>query len=247
MQISPANPRIVAVGLNGLLVTFSDELSDLANLAALSLKAEVDALCLTGVRETTTSLASTFVVYDPQQLPLSELKARIVELLQSNNAPRANFESGRKRWTIPAVFDDPDYGPQLHEAASLAGVSADTAIAQICAEPLRVLTIGFAPGQPYLGPLPPNWDIPRQTGLTKQVPMGAITVAIRQIVLFAGPSPTGWRQIGQCNFRLFRPAAPSPFVLGAGDEVQFRAVDRQTFTTLHGQSPDGGATWEALP
>ena len=32
--------------------------------------------------------------------------------------------------------------------------------------------------------------------LNAEVPAGALVTAVRQLVLFANPSPTGWRQIG---------------------------------------------------
>ena len=97
-------------------------------------------------------------------------------------------------------------------------------------------TIGFAPGQPYLGELPEAWDIPRQTALTDRVPIGALTVAIRQLVLFSVSTPTGWRHIGQTAFRPFRPDAETPFVLRPGDEVIFEATDRECYERLRGMA-----------
>jgi len=249
MELSNTYPKFVSVGLNGLLITFADHLTDDANRAALALRAGIDALGIEGVSETTTSLTSTFVIYDPQILPQDALRSQIETLLAGRDWGAGKLPANRRLWHIPAVFDDPEHGPQLAEAARLAGVDPAEAVAQICRDPLRVLTIGFAPGQPYLGTLPENWNIPRQTGLTKQVPMGAITVAIRQIVLFAGPSPTGWRQVGQCGFRLFRPESEAPFVLSAGDEIKFFPVSAAEFAEICNADTtgDAGATWEALP
>ncbi len=225
-----------------MLITFADELEDAANSAAFAFRAAIDALNLAGVLETSTSLTSAFVVYDPHILPQATLKDQITSLLNARDWSCADLPQNRKLWHIPAVFD----GPQLDEAAKLAGVTAQTAIEELCQKPLRVLTIGHAPGQPYLGSLPPNWNIPRQTGLTKQVQTGAITVAIRQIVLFSGPSPTGWRQVGRCDFRCFRPEQDNPFSLSPGDAVRFEPVDEATFETMR-KAGNGGATWETLP
>lgn len=229
------------VGLNGMLITFSDKLSDAANRAAFAFRAAVESCGMAGVVETSTSLTSTFVVYDPLTLPLNTLKGRLAELLATQDWGKMALPSNRTLWRIPAVFD----GPQLDEAAKLAKVSPATAIDQICEAPLRILTIGHAPGQPYLGTLGPNWNIPRLSGMTKQVQTGAITVAIRQIVLFSGPSPTGWRQVGQCAFRCFRPELEHPFSLSPGDEVQFYPVDPDTFAKVR-LVGNGGATSEVL-
>jgi len=109
-----------------------------------------------------------------------------------------------------------------------------------------VQTIGFAAGQPYLGELDDAWNIPRQTELTERVPEGALTVAIRQLVLFSVSTPTGWRHVGQTGFRLFRPESETPFVLRPGDEVIFVKTDAERLHNMRNDGPDGGATCEDL-
>ncbi len=107
-------------------------------------------------------------------------------------------------------------------------------------------TIGFAPGEPYLGELPDCWDIPRQTKLTDKVPACALVVAIRQLVLFSVTTPTGWRHIGQTAFRVFRPEDKTPFILRPGDEVQFIPTTPDKLANMAANDPNGGATSEAL-
>ena len=120
------------------------------------------------------------------------------------------------------------------------------AIASISQTRVRVQTIGFAPGQPYLGELPECWNIPRQTRLTDNVPEGALVVAIRQLVLFSVTTPTGWRHIGQTAFRLFRPAEETPFTLRPGDEVLFTPTTPEQLANMQASDPDGGARFERL-
>ena len=240
-------PRIVPVGLTGVLVTFSDQLSREANSAALAFRARLQAEKMVGVVETTTSLTSAFAVFDAAVVTRDTVTGQLRELLAEQDWMKSPLPANRKLWRVPSVFEGA-FAPQLPEAAQLAQVDADTAVEQICSAPLRVLTLGFAPGQPYLGSLPHNWDIPRQTGITKQVPVGAITVAIRQIVLFSTPNPTGWRQVGQCAFQSFRPNQANPFALNPGDEMQFHPVSVSEFNDLRNDdsSGNGGATWETL-
>ena len=71
-------------------------------------------------------------------------------------------------------------------------------------------------------------------------------MAIRQLVLFSGDTPTGWRHIGQTRVKLFRQEADEPFLLKPGDEVRFDPVEPAQLEDLAGD-PNGGATWEALP
>lgn len=113
-------------------------------------------------------------------------------------------------------------------------------MADLTAARVRALAIGFAPGLPYMGPLPEHWDIPRQTALTPVSPAGAVVVAVRQLIIFPAPTPTGWRQVARTGFRAFRPGAAAPFPLSAGDEVRFRAVDAAEFEALVAADPEGG-------
>ena len=78
----------------------------------------------------------------------------------------------------------------LAEAATLAGVSPDQAIADITNTRLRALALGFAPGQPYLGFMDEHWNIPRQTEVTPEVPRGAVVVAVDRIRRPLAQEPT---------------------------------------------------------
>lgn len=237
--------KIRHAGFDGFLVSFGSTLNDGANRAALAFRSALEAAALEGVEETSSSLVSTYLRFDPLQVDHQTMRTRLEELAQSRDWFDASLPHGRRLWRVPAAFGG-DAGPQLSDAAHLAGLSEDAAVASICATRVRVQTIGFAPGMPYLGSLSREWDIPRQTALNAEVPAGGLCVAIRQLVLFPGKTPTGWRHIAQTHLRLFRPDTDTPFVLRPGDEVQFHAVTPEDLARF-ASDPDGGATPEALP
>ena len=239
-------PRIGRVGLDGLLVSFGDRLTEAGNRAALAFRAAVEHERPAGVEESAPSLVSVFLRLDALRVDPGEVARDLQALLDSRDWYAADLPEGRRLWRIPTVFGT-DLAPQLAEAAEAAGLSPDAAAAEIAGTRVRVQTLGFAPGQPYLGPLAEHWDIPRQTALSARVPEGALVVAIRQLVLFAVSTPTGWRHVGQTAFRPFRPEADEPFVLRPGDEAIFDPVDRAEYERLRAAGPDGGATCEALP
>lgn len=242
----PAWPQIRTVGIDGLLVTFGDRLSEPANRAALALRDAIERADWPGLQETSTSMVSTYLRFDPLGQGDTAIRALLADLLAEQDWFDAALPTGRRFWRIPTVFGT-DLAPQLAEAAAVAGLSPEDAIASLSQSRLRVQTIGFAPGQPYLGELAPEWDIPRQTALTEKVPTGALTVAIRQIVLFSVPAPTGWRHVGQTAFSLFRPEDATPFVLRPGDEVLFQLTSVEKLMAMRASGPDGGATSEVLP
>lgn len=238
-------PRISTLGVDGFLVSFADKLSEPANRAALAFRAALDAESWPGVEETSTSLASTYLRFDLHHHDHQTMLTHLRALLASQDWTKASLPEGRRFWRIPTVYGT-DLAPQLDEAAQAAGLSREAAIDMLSTTPVRVQTIGFAPGQPYLGELPECWDIPRQTKLSDRVPGGALVVAIRQLVLFSVTTPTGWRHIGQTGFRLFRPEADVPFVLRPGDEVLFTQTDPETLANMTQNAPDGGALSERL-
>lgn len=240
-------PRIATVGLTGMIVTFSRVLSDADNRAALALCAAVKRKRWKGVAEVSSSLTSVYLRFDPEELSHTNLRDQLQMLVDQQDWTKAALPSGRRLWRVPTVYGT-DLAPQLGEVADLAGLTEDAAIEELSQTRVRVLTIGFAPGQPYLGPLGEKWDIPRQAHLTAEVPRGALVLAVAQMVLFANPSPTGWRHIGQTAVTLFQPLGDPPFLLRPGDELQFLSVQRSEFERFSSRDPHlGGATAEDIP
>ncbi len=240
-------PKIRSVGVSGVLVTFAGAMSEPANRAALAFRAAVEAQDWPEVRETSTSLVSTYLEVDLATTRPEDMTERLDDLLGSRDWLSADLPEGRTLWRVPTVYGT-DLAPQLEEAAKVAGVDPDAAIAEISGSRVRVLTIGFAPGQPYMGELSRTWDIPRQQGLTKSVPPGALVIAIRQLIVFTNAAPTGWRHIGQTAFGTFLPDSDRPFTLAPGDELTFPAISKAEYERIKAKDTSGlgGATRETL-
>ena len=128
-------PQIQTVGLSGILVRFAATMSEPANRAALSFRAAVDNAEWPEVSETSTSLVSTFLQLDLVRVPLDQMIERLTDLLATRDWYTADLPSGRTLWHIPTVYGT-DLAPQLEEAADLAGVDPDEAIAQLSASPI---------------------------------------------------------------------------------------------------------------
>lgn len=219
------------MGEAGLLVELSGSLSMNANAGVLALRAAVEDAGWDGILETATSLKSLYVSFDPERLDHAALESHMRQLLAKRDWLQAELPMGRKRWHIPVLMGG-EAGPQLAEAAAIAGLEASELIAMVAGTDLRVLTIGFAPGMPYLGQLPAALDIPRRQELNARVPMGSICLAIRQIVMFPRPTPTGWHWIGQSGFRGFDPDRAEPIPLSAGDEIRYHPQSEASFEQM---------------
>ena len=181
-------PEILPLGDDGVLLRHGKRTSPETSRAVRGLLAAVQALDIDGVVEVAGALTSVLVRFDPEVID----RVTLVNALRKMGSGGEAASHPARLWRIPVAFGGAA-GPQLDEAADLVGVSVDQAIADMLDHPLDILAIGFAPGQPYLGHLAENWDIPRQSGLTPKVPAGAIVVALRQVIPFTVASTTGWR------------------------------------------------------
>lgn len=236
--------ELLPLGADGVLVRFDDALSEPANRAALAFRAMLDAEALDGVVETATSLTSVFVRFRPDSVERSALSDRLRALLEGRDWQDVSLPDGRTLWHVPANFEG-EAAPDLEAVAAALQRDPDAAVHEMSETRLRVLALGFAPGQPYLGFMPEHWNIPRRTEVTPEVPRGAVVVAVRQVIPFANPAPTGWWQIGRTAFRCYDPTTEPALPLRAGDEVRFRPVTTDALARL-ADAPRGGAEAEAL-
>ncbi|SPH23762.1 Kinase A inhibitor [Defluviimonas aquaemixtae] len=240
-------PEALPLGQRGVLVRFSLTPAPQASGAVQQLCEMLKGSAMAGISEIAPSLTSVLVRFDPAKLSRSEVAAWLAPFLASEDWSKARPPAPRRRWLVPVAFGDA-CGPDLVQAANATGLTESQAVAEITDADLRVLAIGFAPGQPYLGLLPDRWNIPRQPQLTPRVPIGAVVVAVRQLVLFAAENATGWRHVGLSAFRPFQPGSDDPFPLAPGDAVRFVQISSAELESLRadGADPMGGARREGL-
>lgn len=240
-------PEVLRLGLDALVVRFATSFSAPANRAARALAADLDRAPLPGQCEVAPGLGSVLIRFARSETSAEALQAALLARLAAPQTPdpEAAAETGR-RWTVPAAFGGAA-GPHLAELAQTLNRTEAALIAELCATELQVLALGFAPGQPYLGLLPEPWQVPRRATLTPRVAPGAITAALRQIVLFAAPSPTGWHVLGRAALRPFAPEASRPFLLSPGDRLRFQPADAAEIDALAAKGdPAGGAKLDFL-
>ena len=227
-------PTTSPLGLAGRLVSFGEALTEPANRAALAFRGALEREGWDGIEETTVSLTGVYVRMDPMHPDLASIEAKVAALLGDRDWYDAPLPEGRRLWTVPLVLGGEE-GPQCEEAAEMAGQTLDEARRTILDTPMRVITLGYAPGQPYMGSLPEAWDIPRRQELNPRVPASALVVAIRQLIVFTAAQPTGWRHIGQTRFRPFMPEEPEPFSWRPGDEVRWQEVSPEQLANVTGR------------
>ncbi len=101
-----------------------------------------------GLRESATALASVIVTFDRFQITRAEMIATLQDLLAIQKAEPINPIAPKRIWHIPVAFGG-DYGPQLGQAANMAGFTEKSAIENISGADLSVLSIGL----PWASPI----------------------------------------------------------------------------------------------
>ncbi len=152
----------------------------------------------------------------------SELAARVEELLAQ---PLAENTRPSRVVEIPTRYGGED-GPDLEFVARHNGLSPAEVIAIHTSRPWRVFMLGFTPGFPYIGPLPPSIAAPRLSTPRAHVPIGSVGIAGRQTGIYPRESPGGWQLIGRTDVVLFDPTREPPVLLMPGDQVRFVQVAR---------------------
>lgn len=243
---APLTPAALPAGLDALVIRFALTPEPHAMAAAQVLTAELKSTPPNGVTEIAPGLVSVLLRFDATVITREGLGQAMLARARDIAADPPALPAPTRRWTIPAAFGG-DHGPQLAEIAQTLGKSEEATIRELCEVDLRVLAIGFAPGQPYIGLLPDAWNLPRMSELNPQVPAGALVSAVRQLVMFTSGSATGWRQIAQTGFRCFDPARGIPMPLQPGDAIRYAPVGAGEMPGLIA-APDGlgGARLEVL-
>ncbi|QTN35157.1 5-oxoprolinase subunit B family protein [Cognatishimia activa] len=235
---TPEQPVILPLGLTSLIVRFGLTARPELTVAVRAFVADLTSDPIAGVAQVAGSLTTVMVEVDGG----SAARARVQEALQKRLDARDWSKAARpdplRRWTIPIAFGDA-CGPDLTKAAGAAGLSDTDAVAELCAQEVEVLTLGFAPGQAYLGFLPERWDIPRMSAINPSVPAGALILAIRQVIIFTNENPTGWHHIGQSGFLPFALDRAEPILLRAGDVLRFEAVASSEMASIVADNADG--------
>jgi KipI family sensor histidine kinase inhibitor len=194
----------------------------------------VQAAAVPGIVELVPTFRSLTIHYNPLSVAQSELEAQLRPLLAGLSAAG---RSGRL-WRIPVCYHE-SVAPDLAEVAGRTGLGADR-VAKLHSRPTyHVYMVGFLPGYPYLGELPPELVLPRRESPRTAVPAGSVAVATTLTAIYSLESPGGWHLVGRTPVALWDCARDPPVLLAAGDKVRFQPISLGDFAALASRGAKG--------
>jgi KipI family sensor histidine kinase inhibitor len=229
-----SQPRFLACGDSALVVEFGDRVDQRLSGLVVALAHRLTDAAIPGVVEMVPTFRSLMVHYDPVELPQAELRRRLTPLLEGLEATGG---IGR-RWRIPACYHE-SLGVDLIEVAERMKLSPTEVIARHSATSFHVYMMGFLPGLPYLGGLPPEFGLPRRENPRIKVPRGSVAVAMAMTVIYPLESPGGWHILARTPVPLWDMGADPPALLDAGDKVMFEPIPLSRYEAMLAEAAAG--------
>ena len=213
--------RIVAAGDSAIVVEFEARIDPVVNAQAIALAEAVQAAGVAGVRDVVPTYRSVAIHFDPLRTDIDALTGHVDRALASGgSAPVA----ARSPIRIPVCYGG-EFGPDLPAVAEYARCSEQTVVLAHTATTYRVFMLGFVPGFAYLGIVDQRIAMPRHAVPRVRVPARSVAIAGVQTGIYPSETPGGWQLIGRTPLPPFDPDRPEPFLMKAGDAVQFYAID----------------------
>lgn len=174
----------------------------------------------TGIREIVPGLVTLYVEYERALVSRHDVLSWVKKNL-SLPGPRSDRRS--RLIEVPVSYG----GNDLNSVSKRLQMAPEKIISIHSSTLYTVLTIGFSPGQPYLGVVKPAIEIPRKTIPVPHVPAYSVGIANYYTSITAFAQPTGWDVLGQALIRIYDPHRGEPALLRPGDTVKFLPASGQ--------------------
>ena len=217
--------RIVPAGDSAIFVEFEERIDPAVNARTIAFADAIRAANLAGVRDVVPTYRTAAIYYDPLRTDGDALLA-CVEREAVRPAPAAAAVGAPVR--IPVCYGG-DLGPDLPDVAAFAKADEEEVIRLHSAATYRVFMLGFVPGFAYLGIVDDRIAMPRRSTPRVRVPPGAVGIGGIQTGIYPAETPGGWQLIGRTPVKPFDPSRDNPFLMKAGDSVQFYTIERREY------------------
>jgi inhibitor of KinA len=219
------NFNVIPAGDSALVIEFEDRIDPGVNARAVRLADAIAAERIGGVRDVVPTYRSVAVYFDPLRLQYDRLQDYLASV-----DPDANAATDRavELIRIPVCYGG-ELGPDLAEVAGFGETTEEEVVRLHAGGSYRVYMLGFVPGFAYMCPVDSRIAMPRRPTPRVRVPLGSVGIGGIQTGIYPAETPGGWRIIGRTPVKPFDPMRATPFLMKAGDTVQFYPIDRAEY------------------
>jgi KipI family sensor histidine kinase inhibitor len=200
---------IEPLGDSAFLAHFAGE--GLARAWAAAIRAQ----CSSGIRDVVLAYRTVAVFAESEHVDLVELESRL-------KAVESSAESGTvgRLLVIPVLYD----GADLDMVGARQKLTSADVIALHSSVDYDVFAVGFLPGFPYAGYLPPALcGLERRDSPRLRVPAGSVAIAGKQTAIYPRESPGGWHLLGTTPLTIVD-VESGYFPIQAGDRIRFQPI-----------------------
>lgn len=220
--------EIKSLGDLAIQVSFGNQINEEIQREIQRFIAGLKKAKIKGIIEWVPAYCTVVIYYQPEVISYHVLE----KILKSNysSADKVEREKGIV-YEIPVYYGG-ETGPDLPFVASYHQLSEEEVISLHTSKEYLIYMMGFVPGFPYLGGLPPNLAVPRLEHPRPSVKAGAVGIGGNQTGIYPAEVPSGWRIIGITPVTLFDVNRPSPFLFSAGNYIKFHSIDLQEYERI---------------
>lgn len=221
--------RFLNAGDCGLIIEFGNEISESMNLSVKVLTDKLDAARFDAILDLTPTYRSLLITFNPLKISAKDLELFAKDAMKDFSP---SHQDGQKEIVKIPVLYGGKMGPDLDFIAQHTSLQTQEVIEKHCSVKYLIYMIGFTPGFPYLGGMPKELTTPRLKSPRKAIPAGSVGIAGGQTGIYPVESPGGWQILGRTPLKLFDYFRKNPFLLKAGQYLEFYPINQKEFDSI---------------
>jgi len=224
-------PRIYSIHDRAITIEFSQIIHEQINMQVIAWQQEIESNPFPGFIECVPAYSSLTIYFgaDCNIVELkNELQQKINIVENTTHLNIAEIKQVLQPIEIPVCYDI-EFGFDLPWLTTHLNMSIEEIIQLHIEKIYRVYMIGFIPGFPYMGILPPKLEVPRKHNPSLKIPAGSIGIAGKQTGIYPTEIPGGWQIIGRTPLIIFNTLNEPACLLKAGDNVRFIPISKKEF------------------
>ena len=222
-------------GDTSILINLENGINEETNKRIINFSNQIEKSPGSGFGEVIIGYQSVLVQYNPLRLTYAQAVDKLKSWEEWTSI--TNHEK-RRTVEIPVLYGG-EHGPDLERVTHHNQLSIDEVVSIHSASRYLVYFLGFTPGYPFMGGMSKKIATPRLESPRISIPPGSVGIAKDQTGIYPVASPGGWNLIGNTPLRLYNPEESNPFLLNAGDNITFKAIQIEEFNNIKEQVEKG--------